>query len=497
MKLFSAQQIRALDDLTIRHELIASLDLMERACRAFASLFTQWYDNSNRIGIICGTGNNGGDGLGIARILHDWNYNVTVWIVRTGDKLSPDFETNLHRLPQDVERMEIASTPNATSFSSCNILIDALLGTGLSRQVTGLLAEVIQIINNTNAIRISVDVPSGLLSDKHSTGTIVKAHHTISFQFPKLAFFFPENFQYVGQWHVVSIGIHKKAIEETETPFYYTTKKTVRKLIKPRSKFDHKGTYGHALLIAGSLGKMGAAVLASQAALRSGLGLLTVHAPRCGYSILQQRIPEAMVSIDPHENLISSIPDVTQYRAVGVGPGIGTSKETHQAIRELIEKYRSPMVIDADGINILSQDPSLLHLIPPNSILTPHPGEFSRLVGTSANDFERLENQIRFSKQTKTILVLKGAHTSIAFPDGSVWFNSTGNPGMAKGGNGDVLTGILTGLLCRGYSSEETAKIGVFLHGLAGDLAKKRAGVEAMLATDIIAALPEAFEILK
>lgn len=493
IKILSAQQIRELDAYTIQHEPIPSIDLMERACRAFCSWFTTKFDTRYTVGIVCGTGNNGGDGLGIARMLLDWNYSVKVWVVDGGGRESLDFKTNLQRLKEKTQIFAISKDYDKGLFVGCDILIDALFGSGLSRPVEGVGAEVIGCMNQADGIRVAVDIPSGLMADVPSSGAIINADHTISFQLPKLAFFLAENHTYVGEWHVVDIGLSKAGLEQMQTETFLLTRKDIGKLIRPQSKFDHKGTRGHALMIAGSYGKMGAAVLASRAALRSGVGLLTAHVPAKGYAIIQTAVPEAMVSIDQTEECFAMVPDVEPYSAIGIGPGLGKDKKTVQALRTVLEKTDTPLVLDADALNIISENRELLALLKPGTILTPHPKEFERLAGSSKNDFERLDRQRAFSREHKVVVVLKGAHTTITSPDGVMYINNTGNPAMATGGSGDVLTGILTALLAQGYSPVDAARLGVWVHGLAGDEACRKLGPRGLIASDFIEHLPAAF----
>jgi hydroxyethylthiazole kinase-like uncharacterized protein yjeF len=372
-----------------------------------------------------------------------------------------------------------------------------LFGTGLSRRVEDLQEAVIKKMNDTAAYKIAVDVPSGLQIDKPSVGTIFKADFTLTFQLPKLAFLLPENFQYVGNWQAARIGLDKKFIDGADTNYLLLEKKDVKALLKTRNKFDHKGNNGKALLIAGSYGKMGAAVLAARAAMRTGLGLLTTHVPAAGLTIIQNGSPESMASSDAHEHYFTTTPPCEDVDAVGIGPGIGLHNETKRAFEKLLQQSKKPLVIDADAITLLANHPSLLLLLPPQSILTPHPGEFRRLVGDWANDFDRLEKQRNFSKQIGGIVVLKGAHTSITSPDGKVYFNSNGNPGMATAGSGDVLTGMITSLLAQGYRPLDSAIVGVFLHGCAGDLAARKTGETSLIASDIIDFIPQAYHDLR
>jgi NAD(P)H-hydrate epimerase len=491
------KQIKELDQFTVEQEPIAPIDLMERACHAFVAWFASRFRPEKKVGIVCGPGNNGGDGLGIGRILKEHGYTVKIWIVNGGLKESESFRTNLARIEGKISLHEISKESDQSLFSDCPVLIDAIFGSGLSRQPEGIFSHAISCINQAAATRIAVDIPSGLFADSHSVGEIVNAHHTVTFQTPKLAFLFPENSKWVGQWHIVDIGLSKTFVKSISTQNYFITEKSVRKILRARDQFSHKGNYGHALLVAGSFGKMGACVLAAKAALRSGLGLLTVHTPACGYSIIQTSAPEAMVSSDVSDHYFSLPPENLDYATIGIGPGLGTNSETSVAFAKVLKQFKKPLMIDADALNILSINQELLELVPRGSILTPHPGEFGRMAGAWSNDFERLASLRNFSMKLQSIIVLKGAYTSIACPDGSVYFNPTGNPGMAKGGSGDVLTGMLTGLVSQGYPPEEAAVLGVYLHGLAGDLAANELGMDSMTATDLVGWIPYSFKKLQ
>ncbi|MBS1505767.1 MAG: NAD(P)H-hydrate dehydratase [Bacteroidetes bacterium] len=495
MKILSSAQIRELDQFTIDHEPIAAIDLMERACQAFTDWFVARFGKEKRIGIVCGTGNNGGDGLGIARKLTELGYHVNVWEVK-GNTESDGYKVNLLRLAPYIKVSEIKVLSPAL-FKDCDILLDAILGSGLSRPATGLIADVISAINNSLAIRIAVDIASGLPADGSMSGPVVRAHHTVSFQLPKLAFLLPENQDAVGEWHLVDIGLNTEYLESVPCQHFFVTPKSIKEIVRPRGRFSHKGNFGHALLIAGSFGKMGACILAARGALRSGVGLLTVHIPSCGYSILQTSVPEAMASVDPSETNFSAVPNELNYAAIGIGPGLGMDTETINSFAKTTKHFKKPMVIDADGLNILASNPELLSLVPKESILTPHPKEFERLVGKWSDDIDRLTRLKEFSSRHGLIIVLKGAYSAVATPEGDVYFNCSGNPGMATGGSGDVLTGILTGLLAQGYSPKETALLGVYLHGSAGDHFAQERCLESLTASDLVECLPEAFKKLK
>ncbi len=374
-----------------------------------------------------------------------------------------------------------------------SIVIDALFGTGLKRPLEGLPHELVNYLNMVIATRIAVDMPSGLLGEDPSNGIIFKAHYTLSFEQPKLAFLFPENHIRVGEWIAKSIGLSKSYYKTEKTTNYFLTHQMVKSYLKKRGKFEHKGRFGHALILAGSKGMMGAAILSASACLRSGSGLTTVYTANCGYNILQMSIPEAMVITDPHDLMVSRTPkNLNKFNAIGIGCGIGTEKETQQALQDLLKDSSQPMVLDADALNIIALNPDMMNAIPSHSILTPHPKEFERLFGPTANQFERNQLQRQKAIDLKCYILLKGAHSCIATPEGNCFFNSTGNPGMATAGSGDVLTGMVTGLLAQGYSSETALCIGVYLHGLAGDMATNALGQTAVIARDIIQYLPEA-----
>ena len=503
MKILPIKKVREADAYTIANEPIASIDLMERAAAQLSKWITKSIHKNSRITVVCGLGNNGGDGLALARMVSEKSYNVEVYVIRYSDKTSEDFAKNLKRLSaaKSFRIIDINEKDEIPDFKNCDIIIDGIFGSGLTKPVEGFIAEVIEKINETEATVISIDVPSGLFTDKSNTdlkGAIVNASYTLSFQFPKLSFLFPENEKFAGKWFVLPIGLHKDYIEKVDVKNFLIGKEECKGLLKSRNKFDHKGHYGHALLISGSYGKMGAAVLAAKSCLRSGAGLLTVHIPKAGYNIIQTSLPEAMNSIDSSESIFTDIINTSNYNAIGVGPGIGMDDKTQNALKLLIQNVSSPILFDADAINILAENKTWIPFIPPLSILTPHPKEFERLTSKSVNNFERHNIHREFSIKYKVYVVLKGAHTAISCPDGSCYFNSSGNPGMATAGSGDVLTGIILGLLARGYHPKTAAILGVYLHGLAGDIAAKKLGQEAMIAGDIVDNLGKAYkELLK
>jgi hydroxyethylthiazole kinase-like uncharacterized protein yjeF len=494
--ILTADQIREWDQYTISHEPISSANLMERAASAcYDWLMNNGYQSA-KFSVFCGKGNNGGDGLVIARMLSLSGHDVKVYILEFGHKGTEDFQLNLERLHDtDATIKFIPSEESIPHIQSDQIIIDALLGSGLNRPVEGLTASLIKAINTSGNQIIAIDVPSGLSTDYSSRGNIViSAAHTLSFQCYKPCFMMPENEAAIGTIHILDIGLLPAYLTAIKPQAIFLQQDGVKKIFRKRKSFSHKGSFGHALLIAGSHGKMGAAVLAARSCLRTGVGLCTIHIPVCGYEIMQSSVPEAMVLTDPEENFNSSFPEnISRYSVVGLGPGLGTKAATAAMAGNLFKEYSNPMVLDADALNILSENKELLASVPPYSIITPHPKEFERLFGVSQNDFERVKLASAKAREHQLIIVLKGHRSFIATPGGQNYFNSTGNAGMATGGTGDVLTGIITALVAQGYEPEQAAVLGVFIHGKAGDHAAKALSMQSLIASDIIKFLGKAF----
>ncbi|MDX9772342.1 MAG: NAD(P)H-hydrate dehydratase [Bacteroidales bacterium] len=497
MKIFKSTEIREIDAATIRLEPVTPAGLMERAATTFFQRLKDIIAPDKKINVFAGPGNNGGDGLVLARLLHEDGSHVRVFIVETGSSHSSDFRLNVDRLVRTGVSPVIIADPGAfPAIGRDEVVIDAIFGTGLSKPPAGVAAEVIRRINLTGAYIISVDIPSGLFcedNDGVNRDFIIRASQTITFQFPKLAFMFAGNEDQTGIWEVLDIGLHSDTIALMPTSYHYIMRESVRPFLQRRRKFDHKGTFGHALIIAGSYGKAGAATLAAGAALRTGAGLVTVHTPAIAVMALQASLPEAMVSPDPGTDNVTLLPDLAPYDAAGVGPGLGTDPDTADVLKKLLETTAIPLVLDADALNILAQHREMLDIIPRGTILTPHPGEFRRLAQTESSDYRLMEQQRAFAARYKCIVVLKGAHTSVAMPEGDLFFNSTGNPGMATGGSGDVLTGMIASLLAQGYAPADAAIAGVYLHGVAGDVALRIHSEESVIAGDILMNIGRAF----
>ncbi|RXK86238.1 NAD(P)H-hydrate dehydratase [Filimonas effusa] len=489
MKLLTAAQIHEWDAYTIAHEPISSIDLMEKAALACTNHITLFTGSDSILKVFCAKGNNGGDGLAIARQLLAQGYDVSVYILEFGARGSDDFEANLQRLRGITDELYFIEHAGAFPvLHADDIVIDALFGSGLNRPLQDLSAQLVQHINDADVRVFSVDVPSGMFTEGSSKGNIiVQATHTLTFQIQKYCFMLAENAVYTGSVQVLDIGL-KESFQPTEEAIYHLiTVPDLLAIYEPRHEFAHKGSYGHALLAAGSYGKMGAAVLAARACLRSGIGLLTTLIPEEGYIIMQTAVPEAMV--------VASIAAATSaYACLGVGPGLGTHEAAVTLVDQLLQGASQPMIIDADALNIISRHAGWLERIPENSILTPHPKEFDRLFGEHENESKRIEKAIHLSKQYRWVIVLKGHHSLVAW-QGKGWFNTTGNAGMATGGSGDVLTGILTALMAQYKQPHYAALLGVYLHGLAADLALDTEvhSMESLLPSDIIDSLGRAF----
>lgn len=494
MNILSVAEIREWDKFTISSKQITSDQLMEQAASACVNWIEENIPSEDFI-IFCGKGNNGGDGLAIARLLKERGNNIVIYIL--SEDGSDDFSINLDRLERAGLKYEVVESFPAIKNTS--VLIDAIFGSGLNRPADGLTKEWINGINKSGNEVISIDIPSGLFADKPSKDIpVIRAKYTLTFQSMKLAFLMAENEEFTGDVQVLEIGLDPEFLHTVASKYFLTDDGAASGIFKPRKKFAHKGNFGHALLLAGSRGKMGAAVLAAKAAVHSGSGLVTTYLPGAGNDIMQVSIPEVMCISDAHGEMITDIPEeIEKYNVVGVGPGIGKDARTVNMLRKLLEQYSKRIILDADALNMLGENGDLLSALPQDSILTPHPKEFERLFGKTDDEFARVELAANKAVGLRIIIVLKGHHTAVCLPDGTIHFNNNGNAGMAKGGSGDTLTGILTSLVGQKYSSQDAAILGVYLHGLAGDIAAEKHGVESMTPSNISECLGEAFSRLK
>ncbi|WGF91947.1 NAD(P)H-hydrate dehydratase [Aequorivita marisscotiae] len=497
MKIFSAAQLSQADKITIEKQDITSEALMERAGeQVFNWLHTHLDGAPVTIRIFCGIGNNGGDGLVIGRLLIEHGYKVVVYVVNFSDKRSKNFLLNYNKIKNVTKDWPILMTSQADfpEISDEDMIVDAIFGIGLNRSPEGWVRKLIQYLNANQAFKLSVDIPSGLyanlpLKDKEA---VLKADHTLTFQTAKLCFFLPETAPFVSNFNILEIGLDLDFIKNTEPIAQLISKPEAQAFYQPRNKFDHKGTFGHVLIVGGSYGKIGAAVLSTSAAFKIGAGMVTAFVPECGYSILQSTIPEAMVITDKEEKFISNIETDFKPSAIAIGMGLGKNKATVAALKKVLQLKDIPFVIDADALNIISENKSLLDFLPSNSILTPHPGELKRLIGTWKNDYDKLKKAKKFSEKHQVVLIIKGAYTITVY-ENKLYINTSGNPGMGTAGSGDALSGVIAGLLSQGYDPLLASVFGVYMHGSAGDIATGQLGFEAVMAGDIVENISEAY----
>lgn len=496
MKIFSAEQIYDADKATIKKQDITSDGLMERAAtQLFNWIHLRLQGEQVKIHLFCGIGNNGGDGLALARQLREHGYDSTVYVVNYSKKRSDDFLTNLKRLKdRDVWPEFLEEGDDLPEIGREDIIVDAIFGLGLNRPPDDWVVEIFEHLHRSDAFTLSVDIPSGLFTDKAPANekAVVKANHTLSFQVPKLIFFLPQTGIYTEQWELLDIGLDTEFLMNSETDYELIGKNEVLTFYTPREKYSHKGTYGHSLIIGGSYGKIGAVHLAAKACLHAGSGLVTLYVPQCGYSPLQTNFPEAMVITDTDEKQISKIDFDISPTVIGIGMGMGKDKKTVKAFSDFLDCNDTPLVVDADALNILSENKELLKKLPSKTVLTPHPKELERLIGKWDGDFEKLKMAMAFSKRYDCVMVIKGLNTITVY-DGKGYVNTTGNPGMATGGTGDVLTGMITGLIAQGYEPLHAAIIAVYLHGRAGDIEVEKTGYQALTASRVIEGIGNAF----
>lgn len=500
MKIFTSAHIHELDKYTIEHEPIRSIDLMERAAKALTNAITEQWSNQTPVVVFAGPGNNGGDALAVARMLADHGYKVQAFLFNITNRLSDDCTTNRQRLVESKHAKnftEVTTKFDPPVLDANTLVVDGLFGSGLNKPLAGGFASLVKYINQSPSKVVSIDVPSGLMPEDNTynvSANIIRADVTLTLQQKKLAFMFGDNQEYLGKIKILDIRLSQEYITKTDVPYSIIEENDVRKMLLPRNDFAHKGTMGNALIIAGSYGMSGAAVLSTRACLRSGAGKVTVHTPRKNYDIMQISVPEAVMQMDHEETYFSESVDADDFDALGIGPGLGQQENTAIAMISQLRRTMCPIIADADALNILANHRAWMQQLPKNIIMTPHPKEFDRLSGAPANgDYERMQRAQEMAQRLSCYILLKGHFSALCMPSGKVVFNSTGNSGMATAGSGDVLTGIITGLLARGYSHENACILGMYLHGLAGDLAIKELGKESLVASDLIKYLPQAF----
>ncbi len=491
MKIFNTENIRKIDRITIEEEGVSSQELIRRVAEGVAGEIIGRWSPSTPVVIFAGSGNNGADALVVGRLLLEAGFYPRILLFNfKGNSLSRDCDIAKRELLSTGYNglMEIIDRAELPSLTPDHLVIDGRCGSGLRAPLEGGFMMLARNISESGATVISIDVPSGMFGEWNARvigRNVVHATLTMAIQFPRLSFFLGDNAELVGKWKVIDIGLSNRAIMETPTKYFYVERDEVRAVLKPRKPFSSKSDYGHALLFAGCYGMAGAAVMAARGALRSGVGKLTVHSARAAFPVIQSQVPEALFSADRHENVISDMSPRFNCSAIGVGPGIGTNDATRGAFETLVKSYKRPLVIDADALNAIAKNQTILDHIAPGSILTPHAGEFDRIFGTQTSDEGRLLKAVEVSHRYKLLIVLKGRYTATVRPDGKVFFNSSGTPAMATAGSGDVLTGIITSLLAQGYKPETASVAGVYIHGLAGEMAAETQGEYGTTAMDI------------
>lgn len=501
MKIFTASDIRSIEKYTIENEPVKSIDLMERAASAIAcEIICRWRTNK-RIVVFAGPGNNGGDALAVSRLLLEQGYHVEVFLFNIGgNKLSTECAINKDRLLEidNVDFTEIVKEFNPPYLSKSDLVIDGLFGIGLNKPLKEGFASLVRFINESGAYIVSIDIPSGLFADWNGSNVrsnIIHARLTLAIQFPRLSFFFSENAEFVGKYKVLDIELSQTAIKSTSSECYLVEKDDVKRALRRRNRFANKYDFGSMLLVAGCYGMLGASIMAARAALRSGVGLVSVHAPRCAMIPLQTSVPEAIFNADKHDIITTDFSTLRHdYNAIAIGPGLGVNNLTIDALEKFLLAYKKPVVLDADALNCIAKRPTLLNNIPAKSVLTPHAKEFDRLFGDFYTDESRLKKALEIANYYNIIIVLKGHYSTTVYPDGRMYINSSGNAGMATAGSGDVLTGVICSFMAQGYDPEVAAVLGVYVHGAAGDMAEQVEGSYGMTASDIVAYLGKAIK---
>ncbi|MBR5899133.1 MAG: NAD(P)H-hydrate dehydratase [Muribaculaceae bacterium] len=491
MKIFTTENIREIDRYTIEKEGVSSLELIEQVARGVAcEIMSRWRPNK-RIAIFAGSGNNGADALATARMLIEEGYRPEVFLFNIGgNRLSGDCIIMRNRL-LEMNYSQFVEVRGSFSFPDLNrshVVIDGLFGSGLREPLTGGFMSLVRYINESGATVVSIDVPSGMFCDWNRGSinrNIIHAHLTLAVQFPRLAFFIGDNADLVGEWKLLDIDLSEEKVRNTPSDYYLVEKEDVRRVLRPRRDFTSKADYGSAMIIAGSYGMMGAAVLAARGALRGGAGKVSVHSARYGYTVMQASVPEALFDADNHETIVTNMLMRRSYSSIAIGPGIGTNENTVKALGAFLASSKQPVVLDADALNCIALQPTLLNHIPSLSVITPHEAEFDRLFGIQPNAESRLIKALEMSKHYNIIIVLKGYYTAVVRPDGRVYFNSSGNPAMATAGSGDVLTGVIAAFIAQGYNPEISALLAVYVHGVAGDIAAEEHGQYGVTAGDI------------
>jgi len=500
MKIFTTDELLEIYRCTVEEDNISPLELISRVAQGVSEEIISRYLPTKPIAIFAGPGNNGAEALATARNLHTQGYTPQVYLFNIGgDKLN-DCCTYMRDRFAELENAQIVEVVRDFSLPDLNqsyLVVDGLFGTELRDNLTGGFISLVRYINESHATILSIDLPSGLFSDWNANSihrNIIHADITLAIQFPRIAFFLKENAPLIGEWKTLDIGLSARAIGNILPTYYLIEREDVKRKLRRRNQFCSKADLGTAAIIAGCYGMMGAAILSARSALKAGVGKLTVYSPRCGYTVIQSTVPEALFKADKNDIVISSITLRNDFNAIAVGPGIGVHEMTVNALEDFLNKAKKPVIIDADAINCISMRPTMLNSIPVLSILTPHAGEFDRLFGPQTSEEARLRKAAEMAKYYNVFIVLKGHYTIIARPDGKIYFNSSGTPALATAGSGDVLTGAIVSFLAQGYLPEIAALMGVYIHGLAGEIAESDQGTYGTTSGDVAAYIGKAIK---
>lgn len=491
MKIFSNEEIQYIESYTIENEGVSSMELINRVARGVVSEIRNRWNSDTPTVIFAGPGNNGADALAVGVKLIENGFDPEIYLFNIGGRnLSEDCRLIRDRMKEipELNFTEVTQNFSMPQLTPQHLVIDGLFGSGLTSPLEGGFRMLVQRINESGASVVSIDIPSGLMADNNEGQIfrdIIHADLTLAIQTPKHSFFCPDTAELVGEWKALNIGLSKAAMKNVSPDNYLVEEIDARRHLQKRNPFCSKADFGSIAIVAGCYGMMGAALLATQGALRSGVGKITAISPRCGFNIIQQGAPEAMFQADHHDIIITNVVLKNEYTAVAIGPGLGTHEMTVDAVERFIASAKRPVVVDADALNCIAKRPSILYNLPLLSILTPHAGEFDRLFGAQKSHESRIAKAREVAQTYNIFIVLKGRFTSIIRPDGKVFINSSGSPAMATAGSGDVLTGILAGMLGQGYRPEIAAMLGVYIHGLAGEIAEKQNGIYGATAGDI------------
>ena len=494
-KLLSCSEIKELDSKTIENKNITSLDLMSDAVQTVEKWILNNYKKNQKFSIICGNGNNGADGILLSCKLMLKNYKVQAYFIN--EVGSSEFNHQFNYAKKIELNLEKIDFDNLKSIEFSGVIIDCIFGVGLNREITGKYLKIVNLVNSLKKKIISIDTPSGISADTYFSSNHIIPDIVLTFHAPKLTFFFSEYLDKIKNVEILDIGLDNSEYKRMEGVGELIDINIIAKIYKPRKKITHKGDCGHALLFAGSEGKYGASILCGKSLFRSGAGLLTFLCDEKTKKFIYKSLPEAMTSDIIIKDQYSISAEIKKYKVIGIGPGLGMSKLVIKNFKQIINEVNYPIVVDADGLNILSKDKDLFEKLPKESILTPHIGEFKRFAGNFENSNEKIMLQRRISKKYGLNIVLKGPYTTMTDSKGDLYINTSGNSGLATAGSGDVLTGIITGFLAQNYTPFNAMISGVFLHGLSADIAVKKSHVNSLIASDITENLSSAFKALE